>query len=502
MVRRWWDVVPSARDPRELPPGPAGQRFGRYVLLDRIGAGGMAEVFRAVAHGVEGFHRLFVIKRIRPERCAAPDFVDMFINEARISALLSHPSIVQIYEFGEVNGVYFLAMEYLRGQDLASLLGALKTARGQVAPDVAAHIAEQVARGLAYAHDLIGPGGKPLGLVHRDVSPANIMLLRSGGVKLLDFGIAKAAVPRTTASTDFGVVKGKVGYLSPEQARGEKLDGRTDVFALGVVLWETLTGHRLFVGKSDADTVTNVLRMPIPPPSTLRHDCPTALDYVAVRALERRRDRRYASAQAMADDLESIVRDLRHQHHALPNLLDQVFGPDNEASELGEAAATVPTESAQAPVAPPLPRRDRKPASHRSMGRPHFPAQRPAPPARRSSPRRRARIGAVAVAAACVMGAAWALWPLLDTPAPRPEQIASRPAPAPVRPDTPAPLPLRIDDVVLTADVVSATSGAFRPAVRSSRQRAPEARVHPDRIRRGLSIDPFVEARSPRVGKR
>jgi eukaryotic-like serine/threonine-protein kinase len=307
-----------------------GERFGRYLLVESIGKGGMAEIFRAVAHGVEGFQRVFVVKRILKEKSSSPEFIEMFANEARISALLHHPNIVQIYEFGQIDGSYFLAMEYLRGKDLLSVLRELRRLGHVMPPEFAGYIAQQVATGLGYAHSLSQQGGKSLNIVHRDVSPSNVMLLRTGGVKLLDFGIAKAAAElKPTGTTQAGLVKGKLSYLSPEQVRGERLDGRSDVFSLGVVLWECLTGKRLFYDKNDYQTMRNVVDRPVPPPSTQRADVPPALDYIVVRALERDLGRRYSSAKQMADDLDNYIQEVRFSATMLPRFLDDIFGPDD-----------------------------------------------------------------------------------------------------------------------------------------------------------------------------
>jgi eukaryotic-like serine/threonine-protein kinase len=312
-----------------------GHRFGRYILLERIGSGGMAEVFRAVAHGMEGFQRTFVLKRIRHDHSAATDFVDMFVNEARISALLNHENIVQIYDFGEIDGCYFLTMEYLRGKDLSTVLRRLYSRKEYIDPAIAAFVGLQVARGLAYAHSLTLSGGEALNIVHRDVTPSNIMLLRAGGVKLLDFGIAKTQGKFNLAeNTETGICKGKLPYLSPEQVNGNSLDRRSDVFALGVVMWESLTGRRLFLGRTDFETMQNVLERPIPPPSTLRPSVPTALDYIVVRALERDPKRRYPDARVLADELETVVQDLRYRSDAIPGLLDSLFGHEENSVQI------------------------------------------------------------------------------------------------------------------------------------------------------------------------
>ncbi len=304
----------------------------------------MAEVFRAVAHGVEGFQRVFVIKRILKEKSASKEFIEMFVNEARISALLNHPNIVQIYDFGQIHGSYFLTMEHLQGKDLLNVLRQLHTARRLLSPGIAAYVAQQVASGLNYAHSLTQQGGKSLNIIHRDVSPSNIMLLRAGGVKLLDFGIAKATTEiRKSNTTQAGLLKGKLSYLSPEQVRAAgNIDGRADVFALGVVLWECLTGKRLFFDKTDFQTMKNVMERPVPPPSTQRADLPAALDYIVVRALERDLDRRYPNAKMMVDDLDSFLQDIRYSPAAMPRLLDELFGPDalqTETPQLPEATS-------------------------------------------------------------------------------------------------------------------------------------------------------------------
>jgi serine/threonine protein kinase len=312
---------------------PAGRRFGRYVLLEAIDRGGMAEVYRAVSHGPAGFQRQFVIKRIRKEKAASKDFVDMFINEARISALLEHPNIVQVYDFGQVEGDYFLAMEYLRGRNLLTVGRRVRSMTREVAPDLAGYVAREVARGLHYAHTLTN-AGKPLGIVHRDVSPSNIMLLRTGGVKLLDFGIARATMKLRANTPIGGLIKGKLSYLSPEQVRGQKVDGRSDVFSLGVVLWECLTGVRLFYNPNDIETMRNVLHRSIPRPSELRLGLHPSLDDIVMRALDRNLAKRYPDANSMAADLEEYLRECRFSSETLVKLLEELFAEEDSAREL------------------------------------------------------------------------------------------------------------------------------------------------------------------------
>ncbi|HEY2902265.1 MAG TPA: serine/threonine-protein kinase [Polyangia bacterium] len=319
-------VVPAPFSPPPLP----GERYGRYQLLERIGKGGMAEIFRAITGGIEGFSRLFVIKRIRPEKSQSREFIRMFCEEARLCAMLHHPNIVQVYDFGQIDGSYFLAMEYLHGKDLSTVMRALRAARGAVPPAVAAFVAQQAALGLHHAHALVDGSGQPVHIVHRDVTPSNIMLLRTGAVKILDFGIAKDVRQGESEviETDAGQVKGKLAYLAPEQVRNVPLDGRADVFSLGVVLWEMLTGQRLFTSESEFQTMRNVLILPIPAPSTVRPEIPVALDAIVGRALERDRDKRYPTAAAMAAELEQVVHHERFVGQAVPQLLEQLFGED------------------------------------------------------------------------------------------------------------------------------------------------------------------------------
>ncbi|HEX7499820.1 MAG TPA: protein kinase [Polyangia bacterium] len=302
------------------------ERFGRYILLDRIGEGGMAEVFRAIMPGAEGFKHTLVVKRILSPHSQSAEFVDMFVREARIGAMLNHPNIVQVCDFGCVDGHYFLAMEYLRGRDVLAIIRRLHDAKLPFPLSLAAFIAHEVAGGLAYAHALTGPDGRSFDIVHRDVSPANVMCLREGGVKLLDFGVAKGVGEFAHESTEQGIFKGKLAYMSPERVRSEPVDGRSDLYSLGVVLWEMLTSRRLFRGASEIDTFKNILELTVPPPSSLRSDIPSSLDNIVMHAIERDRSKRYASGQAMADDLEEVLRETKFKSRMLPKFLVELFG--------------------------------------------------------------------------------------------------------------------------------------------------------------------------------
>jgi serine/threonine-protein kinase len=320
---------------------PRFEKFGRYFLLDRLATGGMAEVYRAVTQGVEGFRRTFVVKRILADKAQSPTFIRMFVDEARICALLHHPNIVQVYDFGQVDGSYFLAMEYLQGKDLSSLMRVLRAAKSSVPPGLASFVAREAAVGLHYAHTMRGPGGQSLGIVHRDVTPSNVMLLFAGGVKLLDFGIAKAATAATAAGESDGV-KGKFGYLAPEQARNADVDGRADIFALGVTMWEMLVGKRLFAGKDEVETLRNVLQKPVPPPSSLRPEVPEALDRIVLKAVERVREKRYATADELARDCDAVLGTLRADSQTLRTFLNDLFS--EEMSSLSQNIPELPEE--------------------------------------------------------------------------------------------------------------------------------------------------------------
>jgi eukaryotic-like serine/threonine-protein kinase len=338
-----------SKTPGSLKPGDA---FGRYHLLELIGKGGMAEVFRAVAQGVQGFERVFVLKRIRPDRSDSPKMVHMFCEEARISALLHHPNIVQIYDFGQIDSAYFMVMEYLAGKDLSTVMRAVRGRRGAMPPSLAAFVAREIARALHHAHTLALPDGRPGGIVHRDVTPSNIMLLTAGGVKILDFGIAKAAAlaRRPDASGKPPRLAGKLAYLSPEQVRGTPIDHRSDIFSLGVVLWEMVAGERLFVGKDDAETLHNVLMLPIAEPSRRRDGIPAVLDAIVARALEREATARYETADEFANDLDRFLVEMPMADQAIPKLLEEIFSasPPPKPPDVSENASVTYTASGTA----------------------------------------------------------------------------------------------------------------------------------------------------------
>ncbi len=279
--------------------------FGRYTLFELIGKGGMAEIYLARAETELGATRLAVVKQILPAFADDPRFEAMLTHEAKLAARLSHARIVQVFDLGRADGHLFIAMEYVEGYDLNALLRQCTEKRIGLPVEHALGIVADVLEGLDYAHRLKGEDGKPLGLVHRDVSPSNILISYEGEVKLCDFGIAHANdLVREGASE---ALKGKAGYMSPEHAQGEPLDARADVFAAGIVLWELLAGHRLYRPKSEVPLLEQARRAEIPPLPDKGLPNGPELDRIVQRALARSREDRYASANAMLRDLEGYL---------------------------------------------------------------------------------------------------------------------------------------------------------------------------------------------------
>jgi len=285
-----------------------GTKLGRYELRRMLAVGGMAEIHLARATGIEGFQKLVVLKRILPHLAGDPEFIRLFLDEARLAATLHHPNVVEVFDIGSHEGSYFFTMEYVRGQDLGSVIATARKREEGLELENALAIVIGVAEGLHHAHEMQDADGLPLGLVHRDVSPSNIMITYAGAVKICDFGIAKAVARQ--ARTD-GTVKGKVSYMSPEQCRGEALDRRSDVFAIGVVLYELTLGKRLFRGANELEVMKQVTERPIPLPTSLSAEYPLALEEIVMKALERDPDKRYASAQELQLALEGFARDER-----------------------------------------------------------------------------------------------------------------------------------------------------------------------------------------------
>ena len=302
-----------------------GEAFGRYQLLGLLGQGGMGRLYIAERRGIQGFVKIVALKRIQPHLADSKQLREMFLNEARIAARLEHPNIVATYELGEVDGNYFISMEYLPGEDLSAIIAGSQDGRMPI--DIAAALTQQAAQGLHYAHEARDGHGKAIGLVHRDVSPRNIFVTYHGVVKLLDFGVVRG--PEKQKSIP-GVFKGKYGYCAPEQIEGKPVDRRTDVFCLGITLWESLTGARLFDASTDAATIDAVRSRSVEAPSVLRPDVPPELDAITMRALSRDPDRRFRTAHDMSEELDRYLmgQDDRPTSKSVGRWMESIFGSE------------------------------------------------------------------------------------------------------------------------------------------------------------------------------
>ncbi|MBA2541938.1 MAG: serine/threonine protein kinase [Deltaproteobacteria bacterium] len=283
------------------------EQFGKYSLLGHLATGGMAEVYLARQTGLQGFEKIVVIKCVRGELEQDGQTTGFFLDEARLVATLEHPNIAQVYEIGQVNNSYFFVMEYVQGADLRQMMELLNKRKERVPIAEAIFIAIQVCAALHYAHEKTDVDGVSLNIIHRDVSPSNVLISHDGAVKLCDFGIAKAQ--NRTTETQGGVLKGKYSYMSPEQCRCEELDRRSDVFAMGIVLYELTTLKRAFNSSSDFELLQAIVNTPTQKPSERVPDYPAELERIVMRALEKDRDKRYQSTQELQLDLETFARE-------------------------------------------------------------------------------------------------------------------------------------------------------------------------------------------------
>jgi len=309
------------------------KKLGQYELLSHLATGGMAEIYLARQTGIGGFEKQVVVKRILPQLTARKEFVEMFFDEARLAAHLKHPNIIEIYDLGQEGEDYFIAMEYLKGQTLREAVVESIKRGSPLPPVIAAFVVSQVCDGLAYAHDFSDESGGSLGIVHRDVSPNNIILTYSGGVKLVDFGVAKTRVQMHR--TEAGVLRGKLSYMSPEQCLGRPLDARADVFSAGVVLWELLAQRRLFRRNSEQQTIEAVLSAHIPLVKEYRHGVPMELDAIARRAMERSVESRYQGAAQMATDIRKCLlnQDKMVSNQQVGEFVRKLFLGENQKSK-------------------------------------------------------------------------------------------------------------------------------------------------------------------------
>ncbi|MBI4125166.1 MAG: serine/threonine protein kinase [Deltaproteobacteria bacterium] len=297
--------------PHESPP-PFPQkpvRAGQYYLLEKIAQGGMAEIYKGLAYDLAGIKKTVCIKKILPHIAASREFIDMLVDEAKIAVQLSQGNIAQVYDLGKAGEDYFIVMEFVEGQSLSKIFKKAARKKVRIPVPIVCHIAAEIAGGLSYMHNKTDEAGRNLHIVHRDISPQNIVVSYSGTVKIIDFGIAKAAVK--VGHTESGILKGKFAYMSPEHAAGDKVDHRSDIFSLGVIFYELLTGARLFKGKDNKETVKNVKRARVPLPSTVVEDIPEALDAIVLKALAKNRRHRYPFA---SDFQEELLRFL-HTHY-------------------------------------------------------------------------------------------------------------------------------------------------------------------------------------------
>lgn len=319
--------------------------LGKYQLVRKLAAGGMAEVYLARAAGPMGFEKSVVVKRILPHLAEEQNFIAMFLSEARLAAQLNHPNVVQVFDFGEADGTYFLVMEFIDGVNLRVLFRKAAEQQKPLAFTLLARIISQACEGLAYAHDFVDPAtNEPMGLVHRDVSPDNILIARNGSVRVVDFGIAKAA--NQTNLTKTGTVKGKFSYMPPEQLTGQSLDRRADVFALGIVLYELITGRKPFDTSNEAFIVRAIMYENFAPAAQFRPDVPETLQRILDKALAKSRDERYPDCRALQSDLERFI--LQQGEPVSQYQLSQLV------QSLAPAAVFVPAPQPSAPPQPPM----------------------------------------------------------------------------------------------------------------------------------------------------
>jgi serine/threonine-protein kinase len=482
-----------------------GTRVGRYELVRRLAVGGMAELYLARQPGIGGFQKLVALKRILPQFAVSSDFVAMFLDEARLAATIHHANVAQVYDLGrDEHGLYF-TMEYVHGEDVRAIVNAAIRREGEVPLSVAIAIAAGAAAGLHAAHELCDDHGTLVGLVHRDVSPSNVLVSYGGCVKLIDFGVAKAAGRQQ--ETRAGTLKGKIAYMSPEQCAGRPVDRRSDVFALGVILFEMTTGTRLFTTDGgDYALIKKIVEEDAPLPSSRREAYPLELEGIVMRALRRDPAERYPSAQAMQLDLERFARRCGYST-SMTELGAYVRGlfPGRVAEPAGAGVvrsvrmATGTPHVGELSQASSTPARSVRASSRTSSEHPRFgeedgdelqievvthtgmfeppPRATPARAPTRTSGRRGIAIVIAASVVAAAAAAAIAVLAMSSSPAPAPAPaaaakiVAPAPAPAAVPAPAPAPPPVAVAPVPVApaappAVVPAAPAAAAKPAAK------------------------------------
>lgn len=307
------------------------QTLGKYELLEKLGSGGMAEVFKARQTGVEGFEKLVVVKKILPGYARNLSFIKMLIEEAKLTSVLQHPSIVQIFELDSVDKQYYMAMEYVNGKDLLKILARCAEQKRVFPPHIACYFAAEVCKGLHYAHHARDIYGRPLNIIHRDVSPSNIIASWTGNVKIMDFGVAKARTQDTKGSKH--VLRGKLGYMSPEQVKGEEVDHRSDLFSLGIVLFESLTLKRLFLGRTDLETLINIRDADVEKKFKKYPNIDEGLKDILRKSLAAERDERFSTAMEFNEALLDYMfqQGQRVDYSSVSAFMKDLFGDEAES---------------------------------------------------------------------------------------------------------------------------------------------------------------------------
>jgi|CZKU01.1.fsa_nt_gi serine/threonine protein kinase len=277
----------------------------RYRVVEKLESGGMAEVFRAESEGLQGFRKQVAIKRVLPHLSSKKKFISMFLDEARLSAQLTHSNCVQVFDIGVGDSAFFIVMEFVDGANLKAIIEHIKKIGKDFPVEAAVYISLEICKGLAYAHELTDPNGVPLYIVHRDMSPPNVLITKHGEIKIVDFGLAKAN--SQLEKSEPGIIKGKFSYLAPEAAMGQEVDARTDIFAVGIILWELLAGQRLFLGDTDFQTVKKVQAAVVPSISQINKKVPPELERILNKALAREPAHRYRNARDLGRDLSKFL---------------------------------------------------------------------------------------------------------------------------------------------------------------------------------------------------